>query len=77
MKWTKGGGRKGSADIHAIIQGRAASIEVKIGSDTMGPDQIKEQQRITGAGGLYFIASDMPSFVTWYDSVTFKTIANA
>ena len=33
MVWTHGSTRKGTADIHAIFQGRAISIEIKIGND--------------------------------------------
>lgn len=66
MKWTRGGGRKGAADIHAIIKGRAVSIEVKIGKDKVSPEQIREKERIERAGGLYFIATDMDSFLSWY-----------
>jgi hypothetical protein len=66
MKWTRSGSRKGAADIHAIIKGRAVSIEIKIGKDKMSDDQVKEQQRIEGAGGLYFVAKDMDSFMVWY-----------
>mgnify|MGYP007082186652 CR=1 FL=1 len=66
MKWTKGSTRKGTADIHAIIGGRHVSIEVKFGKDRMSDDQIKERERIETAGGIYYIAKDMESFVTWY-----------
>lgn len=74
MKWTHSGSRKGSADVHAIIAGRAVSIEVKIGKDQQSEAQIKEQQRIENAGGLYFIAKDMTQFVEWYKK-TFNKLA--
>jgi hypothetical protein len=32
----------------------------------MSEDQFKERNRIEASGGLYFIATDMPSFVYWY-----------
>ena len=57
---------KGTGDIHSIINGRHLTIEVKIGKDTLSKNQIKEQQRITNAGGLYFVAKDMESFVKYY-----------
>lgn len=68
MKWTHSGSRRGSADVHAIIGGRAVSIEIKIGKDRQSDDQKKEQQRIENAGGIYFIANDMNQFVEWYKS---------
>lgn len=73
MKWTHGNTRKGTADIHAVIKGMHASIEVKIGRDKMSIDQHKEQERIERAGGFYFVARDMDSFVEWYT----KTFENA
>jgi hypothetical protein len=66
MKWTKSGSRKGAADIHAIIRGRAVSIEVKIGKDKMSDQQENERRRIEAAGGLYYVAKDMQSFTAWY-----------
>ncbi len=57
---------KGTADIKATIQGRSLDIEVKIGPDKLSDHQIKERERITKAGGLYFVAKDMESFVQFY-----------
>jgi hypothetical protein len=58
--------RKGTADIHAIVKGRHISIEVKIGRDKQSDHQEAEQQRVTNAGGIYYIAKDMQSFVDWW-----------
>lgn len=66
MIWTYGNTRKGTADIHAIFKGRALRIEIKIGNDKQSEAQIKEAERITKAGGLYFVAKDMPSFLKWW-----------
>ena len=66
MVWTHGSTRKGTADIHAIFQGKALSIEIKIGKDKQSEDQMREAERITRAGGLYFVAKDMPSFLDWW-----------
>jgi len=57
---------KGTADIKATIQGRSLDIEVKIGPDKLSDHQIKERERITKAGGLYFVAKDMENFVQFY-----------
>lgn len=65
-RWTNGTTRKGTADIHAVIAGRHCSIEVKVGRDKQSESQMKEQERIEKAGGLYFIARDMPEFIKWY-----------
>lgn len=66
MKWTHSGSRRGAADIHAIIQGRAVSIEIKIGRDQLSGQQLSEKLRIESAGGFYFVARDMDQFVNWY-----------
>lgn len=66
MKWTHGSTRRGTADIHGIFQGRALSIEIKIGNDRQSEDQIKEAERVRKAGGLYFVAKNMPSFLEWW-----------
>ncbi|MEO6141104.1 MAG: VRR-NUC domain-containing protein [Ginsengibacter sp.] len=68
MVWTNGSTRKGTADIHAIYQGRAISIEVKIGRDKLSENQKKEAERIQRAGGLYFVATDMISFLEWWQN---------
>lgn len=67
MKWTHSGMRRGTADIHAIIWGKAISIEIKIGADRMSTHQHKERERIERAGGLYFVARSMDEFLTWYN----------
>lgn len=66
MKWTHGGTRKGTADIHAIYKGRHISIEIKIGKDRVSDSQLLEKSRVEKAGGFYFIAGDMPSFILWF-----------
>ncbi|MGN6297932.1 MAG: hypothetical protein ACTHM7_14190 [Ginsengibacter sp.] len=67
MVWTHGSTRRGTSDVHGVFKGRFLSIEIKIGSDRQSEAQIKEAERITKAGGLYFVAKDMPSFLEWWD----------
>jgi hypothetical protein len=66
LTYTTGSTRKGTADIHAVINGRHCSIEVKVGKDTQSEAQQREQARVQSAGGLYFIARSMPAFLQWY-----------
>lgn len=73
VRYTPSTTRKGTADIHSVMNGRHLSIEVKIGPDRLSSEQIKEQERITRAGGLYFIAKDMQGFVDWFKSI-FETV---
>ena len=68
-KWIKGSGTKGSADISATIKGKSIKIEVKIGRDKMSEDQVKYQEAIEKAGGIYYIAKDFDSFYEWYNKM--------
>jgi hypothetical protein len=62
-KYIPGTTRKGTADIHAIIQGQHWSIEIKIGKDRMSEYQHVEQKRVQAAGGNYMIVKDADSFL--------------
>lgn len=68
-KWIPGTTRKGTSDIHASINGRHCSIEVKIGYDRMSEDQLKTKAMVEESGALYFIAKDFESFMQWYQSI--------
>jgi len=61
--------RNGSADVSATILGKAVMLEVKVGSDTPSPDQLKEQARERAAGGIYEFVYDPDSFLSLYNSL--------
>jgi hypothetical protein len=61
--------RRGTADIHAIVKGKHISVEIKIGKDRMSTYQHEEKKRVEKAGGVYFIATDMESFVKFIKTV--------
>jgi hypothetical protein len=65
-KYIKGTGTNGSADISATIKGKSIKIEVKIGKDKQSEAQIKYQQMIERAGGIYFIAKNFNDFYDFY-----------
>lgn len=69
VRFTPSTTRKGTADIHGVMRGRHLSIEVKIDYDKQSEAQLKEQARITAAGGLYFVARNMESFVMWFKDI--------
>lgn len=69
-KWIPGTTKRGTADIHAIINGRHVSIEVKVGRDRMSDDQHKTKKAIEQCGGVYYIAQDFESFYQWYKTIT-------
>lgn len=61
----------GSADLHCIIHGRPAMIEIKCKAtgDRIRPDQVRYAEKVTRAGGLYFVARTFEEFLTWYQSL--------
>lgn len=67
VRYTKSTTNEGTADIHALFNGRHLSIEVKVGNDKISEAQHKEMDRITKAGGLYYVAKNMDEFVKWFN----------
>ena len=65
-QWIPTSGMKGTADISAVIQGRAVKIEIKI-RDAQSEDQKRYQQRIEAAGGIYLIVRSFAEFMDWYN----------
>ena len=68
-KYIPGTTNKGTADIHAIIDGKHFSIEIKVGKDRMSEYQHEEMARVRGAGGNYMIVKDPESFCTALDFI--------
>ena len=64
--------KKGFADIQGLVNGIALYVEVKIGNDRQSEHQKQFQQQITLSGGLYFIAKDFESFVSWFKQTVIK-----
>lgn len=62
-------GVKGSADISITYKGQAIKCEVKYKKDRQSTAQKEYEQRITEAGGLYFIAKSFDEFYTWFNEV--------
>ena len=67
LRWGKSTSTAGSADISAVVFGRAVKVEVKIGADRQREAQRCYQSAVERAGGLYFIAKDFNTFVEWLD----------
>lgn len=66
VRYTKSTTKRGTPDINCIINGKAVTIEVKVGKDKMSDVQIEQQGNIEAAGGIYFLARDMTTFYNWY-----------
>lgn len=69
IKWIKGSGQRGTADISAVIKGKAVKIEVKWGRDRQSADQRQYQQEIEAADGIYWIVRTMDEFFEKYDNL--------
>ena len=67
-RWVKSAMMRGTADIHAIIKGRAVMIEVKIDKDKQSIYQKAYQLSVETAKGIYYIAKDFDSFYEWYNN---------
>ena len=65
MVWIKTNSRRGSADIHAIINGRAVMIEVKVGKDRMSDKQKEYAESVQKAGGEYLIIHSFDDFYNY------------
>jgi len=68
VKWLPTSGQKGTADISAVIYGRAVKIEVKI-RDKQSEDQKSYQLKIEAAGGYYWLVRSFDEFLIFYNSL--------
>lgn len=65
-KWTTGTTRRGTADVHAVVNGLHLSIEIKIGRDRLTGEQRATAEDVERAGGRYFVAHDFETFYAWF-----------
>lgn len=73
VKWTKGSGQIGSADISATIKGRSIKIEIKCKAtrdNYQSQAQKDYQKKIEQAGGIYIIVRTFEDFYNWYSRFT-------
>jgi hypothetical protein len=69
-QWTKSTVKRGIGDLMTVINGKSVMIEIKIGKDRQSEWQRSTQKEVEASGGLYFIAKDFDSFLTFYKSIT-------
>ena len=74
MVWIKTNSRRGSADIHAIIEGKAVMIEVKVGKDRMSDKQKEYAESVRRAGGEYLIIHSFDDFYNYLKTKNLLTI---
>ncbi|GAB3949544.1 hypothetical protein GCM10028805_25960 [Spirosoma harenae] len=58
--------RRGTADLHAIVEGKHVSIEIKWGKDRLSADQKRTAQQVQAAGGVYLVVKDYETFWAWF-----------
>jgi hypothetical protein len=68
VRWLPTSGQKGTADISAVINGRAVKIEVKM-KDRQSPDQKRYEEQVIRAGGLYWIVRSFEEFLNRYNEL--------
>ena len=69
LQWIPSGSQRGSADIHAVVNGRAIKIEAKAGRDVQSAAQKEYQKAVEDAGGIYYIAHSFSGFLEFYDNL--------
>jgi hypothetical protein len=67
-KWIPGSMTPGSADLSAVILGRAVKLEIKI-KDSQSEVQKKYQEQIEKAGGLYWLVRSFAEFLSLYNQL--------
>lgn len=65
-RWRKSTTERGTADIHACIDGKHVSIEIKYGDDRLSNHQRTVQEDVLKSGGIYLIVSEFAEFHNWY-----------
>ena len=69
-QWTKSTVKRGIGDLLAVINGKSVMIEIKIGMDRQSEWQRSTQKQVEASGGIYFIAKNFDSFLTFYKTIT-------
>jgi len=62
-------GTRGSADISAVVNGRAIRIEVKIGADRQSDKQKQYQMKVEQSGGIYMIVKTYEDFLIQWNNI--------
>lgn len=65
-RWRKSATARGTADIHACIDGKHVSIEIKIGDDRQSDAQKQCEKQVREAGGIYLLVGEFGEFHAWY-----------
>ena len=74
-KWITGTTKKGTADVALIIQGRSIHLEIKVGKDKPSDHQLKQQQQVRKAGGVYEFIHNPDEYFEVFDRYYSKVLS--
>jgi Holliday junction resolvase-like predicted endonuclease len=66
--WRKSHTRLGTSDVIACYRGQFVSVEVKVGKDRQSPEQVKTEQDVKRAGGLYWMVRTLDEFIELFEN---------
>jgi hypothetical protein len=69
-RFINSGATRGQSDLNAIVDGRSWQIELKIGRDALSSHQVKVQEQVQAAGGLYLVVKSFTDFIHQYKKHT-------
>lgn len=55
---------KGKPDLVICLNGRFIAFELKVGSNTMQPDQVIHRKRIIASGGEHYVPKTLDEFIS-------------
>lgn len=74
-KWITGTTKKGTADVALIIQGRSIHLEIKSGKDKPSDHQLKQQEQVRMAGGVYEFIHSPEEYFEVFDRYYCKVLS--
>ena len=67
QRFTRSTTSRGTADLHAVINGQHVSIEIKWGKDKLSAKQKQTAKQVEAAGGIYLTVKDYETFWAWFE----------
>lgn len=66
--------RRGLPDVFAVVRGRAAFVEIKVGKDRLSDDQREAIGELQASGAEVYISGDFEGFYDWVQGLVTPTI---
>ena len=77
QRFTRSTTSRGTADLHAVINGQHVSIEIKWGKDKPSARQKETAKQVEAAGGVYLVVKDYETFWAWFEQHASQLIKTA